>query len=480
MRRSAAAAARRMAAAPTLQARAQVAHWMNAVEQTQARRYWKYGPLVALSMLMIVCVRVHELIRPLSILRPVLLITVVGGTTFFARTHVRILRAAFRYRPTQILLAYCLWAVVTVPFALWQAKAFEAVMGFPMMFLLYLFFVMCAPTRANMDKMTLVFVIAVAAFSAGGLVFGDYTTEAGRLMIGVTYDPNDLACLLALSFPFVLGQAARRKGFQRLMMLSLGLPILAAIVASESRGGLLALVAGGIAFGLGQKASKKFLLVVLLVVGSIVGWFASPQAFRDRMASMMALKQDYNFQTYDGRIAVWKRGFGYTLQHPITGVGAANFDVAEGDWLHGMVGKWSTAHNSYLQALAEFGFVGGAIFLLMLGTMARRTIVAWRPRAARFRCHRPEFFSALVAYCVGAFFLSLAYSHIIFGLLGLLTIIDRTVRAEMDRGRLLARMPMMATGKASAGASIRTASPPSQGPIPLDGGSVLGTVPPVA
>ncbi len=479
MKRS--SAARRMSAhsAPALQARAQVAHWMNAVEQSQAQRYWRYGPIVALSMLAIVCVRLHELIRPLSILRPVLLITFVGGGAFFLRTHTKIVRAALRYRPTQLLMAYCLWAILTVPFALWQARALETVTEFPTMFLMYMFFVMCAPTRANMDKMTLVFILSMATFAAGGLVFGDYTTEAGRLMIGVTYDPNDLAALLAVSFPFVLGQAARRKGMRRLLVLLLGLPILAAIVASESRGGLLALGAGGITFGLGQKASRKYLMVVLLVVGSVVGWYAAPQDFRDRMSTMVSLKQDYNFQTYDGRIAVWKRGIGYTLSHPITGVGASNYGIAEGDWLRGAAGKWSTAHNSYLQALAEFGFVGGGIFIILLGTMARRTMVAWRPRAARFRCHRPEFFAALIAYCVAAFFLSLAYSHMIFGLLGLLTIIDRTIKAELDRKRLLARMPSMASGEAPVAASVRGASHP--GSVSIDGSSVaFGTVPPVA
>lgn len=479
MRRS--SAARRMSgySAPALQARAQVAHWMNAVEQRQARRYWQYGPLVTLCMLAIVCVRIHELIRPLSILRPVLLLTFIGGGLFFYQSNAKVIRSALRYRPTQILMAYCLWAIITVPFAMWQAKAFETVTEFPTMFLAYLFFVLCAPTRANVEKMSLVFVLTVAVFAAGGLVFGDYATEAGRLMIGVTYDPNDLAALLALAFPFVLGLAARRKGLRRWMVLLLGLPILAALVATESRGGLLALGAGGITFGLGQKASRKYLMVVLLVIGSVVGWYAAPQDFRDRMSTMVSLKQDYNFQTYDGRIAVWKRGIGYTLEHPITGVGASNYGIAEGDWLRGAAGKWSTAHNSYLQALAEFGFVGGGIFIILLGTMARRTIVAWRPRAARFRCHRPEFFAALVAYGVAAFFLSLAYSHMIFGLLGLLTIVDRTIKAELDRKRLLARMPSMASGETPAAASVRGASHP--GSISIDGSSVaFGTVPPVA
>ena len=50
------------------------------------------------------------------------------------------------------------------------------------------------------------------------------------------------------------------------------------------------------------------------------------------MDTILHPTQDYNWvgNAEGGRMSVWKRGIGYMVDHPLTGVGAGAFSVAEG------------------------------------------------------------------------------------------------------------------------------------------------------
>src|SRR5439155_15598037 len=62
---------------------------------------------------------------------------------------------------------------------------------------------------------------------------------------------------------------------------------------------------------------------------------------------------------------VWKTGLLLFLNNPLIGVGAGAFSVAEG-YSHGGAGKWSTAHNSFLQIGVELGIGGLILFVFVL------------------------------------------------------------------------------------------------------------------
>ncbi len=224
--------------------------------------------------------------------------------------------------------------------------------------------------------------------------------------------------------------------------------VVAAIAASQSRGGFLALIAGCFVFGWGFKASKRIMMIVGMVVMGLVGWTFTGDEFRERMGTLLEIKDDYNFQTFDGRIAIWTRGVGYTLESPILGVGPGNFGFRDGQWLaqHGLTGKWSAAHNSYVQSFADLGFPGGILFLAMLIVASRGAYAHWRPKRSRRKngYHRPEYLASIVALVVASFFLSFAYSPVVFGVLGLAALADRARVAEDRRMRMARKMSIAA------------------------------------
>src|SRR5690606_18131398 len=145
---------------------------------------------------------------------------------------------------------------------------------------------------------------------------------------------------------------------------------------------------------------------VLLLVGS-AAWQWGPPDYRARMISLVQGEEDYNQTHYTGREQIWERGRMYWRQNPVLGVGAGNFPMAEGAQLEsiGLTGKWSTAHNSYLQAFAELGTPGGLIFLGILFAGIRASLPLWRPRRGSSAAHRPEFLAAIAAAMVAGYFL---------------------------------------------------------------------------
>jgi O-antigen ligase len=205
------------------------------------------------------------------------------------------------------------------------------------------------------------------------------------------------------------------------------------VMRTGSRGGGLALIAlvPVLLWGLPWRRSLQFLLLgIPLAFGA---WFTAPVSFRERMVSLFAGEEDYNQTDENGRIAIWKRGISYGVEHPVLGVGPGGFITQDGIGKaeRGLQGKWSAAHNTYVQVFAEMGFPG---LLLFLGLVASVWRVAWRAHRGRPgdpSSRRPEYLASLVAYLVAATFLSFLFYHMTWILLaGLATMAAGAVRSD--------------------------------------------------
>lgn len=92
-------------------------------------------------------------------------------------------------------------------------------------------------------------------------------------------------------------------------------------------------------------------------------------------------------------------------ENPVLGSGPGTFTVAEGLAHEG--GKWSAAHNSFVQIGAELGVSGLALFILILYS----SLASVRQRDGTSRWFEQGVEVGLYAFCVGGFFLSWAYSY---------------------------------------------------------------------
>jgi O-antigen ligase len=417
--------------------------------------YWDRTHAVVLAMIAVLAVRIHELIPATGIVRPALLVSFGGIFLVLRRTDRLHINEALRTPQAKVVLAFFVWCGFTIITSMWKLLAFDSLQALLPSILMFVAILLCRPTVRTLDRLLIGWVAALGIFAAMGQVMG--VVNRGRLRFGGMYDSNDIAALLAMGFPIALGLSLRRSGRDRLIAIGCTLLIVMTLVGTGSRGGVVGFMVGALAFALASRGARKGIVMGILVGVVGLAWFSSTPIFRNRVLSLTNLETDYNTTSEVGRKAIWARGWQYTLENPVFGVGMGNFQIAEGGWFTGQdrSSKWSTAHNSYIQASSETGFPGAALFIgaLLVGLGS-----AWRARSrpvvAGTTIYMPELFGALAAYCTTAYFLSHAYFSPLYALLGMIALArriqDQRPAAPQPRGRV-ENVPVAATAVARAG-----------------------------
>lgn len=376
-------------------------------------------------MLAVIVFRLHEALPVLSIVKPGFLAGPVGVTILLIISAPGTFNRILEDKTVQGVALYVSWTAITVPFALYASLALDTVTGITSLLLLVGGLSMLDARPSTVTSLfwlvlSLGSALAVLAYLMGG--------DAGRLGFGSSLDPNDLGAIMVALIPIGIGLFRRSSAVPRLIAMCCTAFIIFIMISTNSRGATVAFVASMLAFIVVIPPRKILQWALALVVVGTIAWSAAPPSFKERMATLADTSDDYNTTAYGGRKQIWKRGISYALASPVVGVGAGNFPIAEGDRLteQGLTGKWSAAHNSYVQAAAELGFVGLAIYVYLLG---RAILFAWRwsrlERVTHGRLGGPELFSSLVGLSVAAYFLSHAYFWMIFATIGITGVAER-------------------------------------------------------
>jgi O-antigen ligase len=313
-----------------------------------------------------------------------------------------------------------------------------------------MYFVVAGAVRGGRDieRLTGAYLLGAAIYAAVVLVRFD-TGEGSDWRFGrlYYYDANDFATFAVTAMPFGLYFAHRgRTLFSRLSAIAALAVLSAAFVRSGSRGGFLALGAmGGFILLRYTAISFRARLAVLVLVGAVLLGTASDKYWQ-QMGTIVS-DTDYNQTAETGRLQIWQRGVGYMLQNPIFGVGANNFSTAEGTLSplaerqqFGIGVRWSAPHNSFLQVGAELGVPG---LILFVGFIASAFVALRRSElgtgGALSSSQTPPgltqaLTASLIGFLVGAFFLSLAYSEILYTLIAL-GVAVRTMNGVEKPGR---------------------------------------------
>jgi O-antigen ligase len=176
---------------------------------------------------------------------------------------------------------------------------------------------------------------------------------------GRNFDPNDTAAILLVGVLISGHSALCARGIARRVLWVLFAAVTAyGLKLTDSRGGFLALCLGGAAY-VYTRWGPKGLAAGMCVLGPVAIGLAS-----SRMLESGAVSQG----TGQARVQLWHTGFVLFKQHPLLGIGPNQFTQ--------VVGK--AAHNSFLQAFAELGFVGGSLFIgaFVLGVGITYRVVA--------------------------------------------------------------------------------------------------------
>jgi O-antigen ligase len=202
-----------------------------------------------------------------------------------------------------------------------------------------------------------------------------------RLSTGAT-DPNYLAATIVAALALSGGLAVwRREPWVRLLLAGAAPVLLYGLIATQSRGGL---IAGATAVVMGVvllPTQRRRILAALIPILALMALFFSlnPEAYK-------RITQPDGGGT--GRTELWRIAWRIAEDHPIVGIGVNNFVAREQGYVlrvgslryaqELVIDNPKVVHNMYLQMLAETGIVGLALFLAMVGALLRATYRAAR------------------------------------------------------------------------------------------------------
>lgn len=227
---------------------------------------------------------------------------------------------------------------------------------------------------------------------------------------------NHFAYIAEMALGVLLGLVAGR-GVERakaLVPMALALPLWAALVLSNSRGGILAMLCQiiflGASFGVtrardahetgstkgfgtspsaldriaGSKTARAGLVLALLLTITVGMAWLGGDTVADRVASVSEeATTEATDATRSGRKDIWAATWASFAAHPLAGVGFGGYWVAVSEQHKGSGGTVpQQAHNDYLEVLASGGVLGAAFVLVFLMLLVRQA-------SARLRAGSP-------------------------------------------------------------------------------------------
>lgn len=253
----------------------------------------------------------------------------------------------------------------------------------------------------------------VSAFSAGCAIVSlvaikEYVTQADPTwrVLGNWMNPNALAAIMAMGALASLASAGG--GRLHLVAGSVSAALCTtALVLSGSKGGMLALAAGGLVYGLASviwtRSARPILLLVACLAGLGIAYglvavhprpAASPSASAfGRMAGAGATSE----QSAGFRRLLWQTSVALIKDNPM-GRGLGTFKNHSSR--PGLVTQTQLAHQSYLQMGVEAGVLGMALFLVALLVSLGDVLRGSRALPAESGVLRAGVFGALASMAV--------------------------------------------------------------------------------
>jgi len=222
---------------------------------------------------------------------------------------------------------------------------------------------------------------------------------------GIFNDPNDLAMALTVCIIFSLYAVRSVEGSVRYLWV---LPVALcgyALILTQSRGGLIALLVGLLVLA-GSRFGRR-----RAILAGILG--AAPLLILD------ARQLDFDLSnpkgTGQGRIQLWAEGLKLFRESPFFGIGAGNYQEQVG----------LVAHNSFVHAFTELGIIGGSLFLgafvYTIGTLHGLRVCRSRYTSSESNSLRICLLAAVVGTAAALLSLSRVYTYPAYVVLALAT-----------------------------------------------------------
>lgn len=255
----------------------------------------------------------------------------------------------------------------------------------------------------------------------------------GREMGSLLGDPNDLSLVLLfpISFSVAYLLSPGMSWSNRLFGLISAIIILIAILDTKSRGGLLGAAAVFAVFALRTIKSR----VVTIGVGGLGAMALFALAGISGRQSGGAAEAGMVDESAAGRLYAWQAAFRMALDHPLFGVGIDNFPGNFYFYTSNWEGFAKAVHSTWFGVLAETGFIGLILFLVLVGATVKRSFGALRTldrlRAEGVRMNLEAYaiaqavLAGLASFIVSGSFLTQGFTWPIYILLALALSVSR-------------------------------------------------------
>jgi len=207
--------------------------------------------------------------------------------------------------------------------------------------------------------------------------------EDGRFS-GASGDPNYLAAGVVPALALIAGLVQRGQPLRNLALSVAALILVLSLVATQSRGGLLAAVVAIVAALVLFRGRRPYIVIAVLTMLSVAAiWFTmNPEG-------LQRITQSDKGGT--GRTELWSIGLRMAQDHPVTGVGIENFVRHSRAYVRrpgslefvAFTEQPYVPHNVYIGLVAELGIVGLGLYLALLATCMAAAAKAAREFEAR-------------------------------------------------------------------------------------------------
>jgi putative inorganic carbon (hco3(-)) transporter len=200
-------------------------------------------------------------------------------------------------------------------------------------------------------------------------------------------------------------------------------------LSSYSRGAFVACIALAVIYWLQSRYKFRTLMSLLIVMMIIVATL--PEAFWIRMNIIRTYEEEED-ESALGRLHFWQVALVMAQAHPVFGIGFNAYNQAYDayDFSQGKYGRMRSVHSSPLGITAELGFLGLALYALILLCAFRSCsrvsqLVTGHPELIHLESTAIALRSGLCVYLVGGSFLPFQYNEMFWHYIFLSFIVDQ-------------------------------------------------------
>ena len=328
----------------------------------------------------------------------------------------------FRHTPSKLLLLFLLYMILISPFAVQKDLHFEYLNKYWKLVVIYLLIIWTVGNYKNYRYLIWSYLAGVSYF--GWLTYENRHRMHGGRLEGFSIggpdciDANMLGSVLITAIPFLVLYVIKGNKIEKILSFCFLPFILNGIILINSRGAFVGLGMGMLLLIILAKGMKtKYQLIFGSLIGIAMFLYLADPRFWERMNTL----SDPSIHGAGLRMIYWKAGIKMFLEWPF-GSGGRSFIALSPYYLSpeclaSGVGV-RAVHNTFMQALVEYGIVGILLFVafLFFTIKSLNKIRKGDYPEDRYNLEATALMTALLSFLTAAIFVNRLYSETLYWL----------------------------------------------------------------